>query len=96
MANSLPSSFLSSAVRKADISAPLDFVHEVHVGFDPETGEFSVRPRVPPLPLPLPHSVSPQHLMSCRGLLQGLPDQWSALLQVSGISKKEIAKNPQV
>ncbi len=26
---------------------------------------------------------------------QGLPDQWSALLQVSGISKHEIAKNPQ-
>eukprot|EP00056_Hartaetosiga_gracilis_P009027 m.129416 g.129416 ORF g.129416 m.129416 type:complete len:494 (+) comp13046_c3_seq1:111-1592(+) len=54
------------AVRKVDISAPLDFVHEVHVGFDQETGEFS-----------------------------GLPPQWSALLQVSGISKKEIAKNPQ-
>lgn len=54
------------AVRKVDISAPLDFVHEVHVGFDPDTGEFS-----------------------------GLPEQWSALLQVSGISKKEIAKNPQ-
>eukprot|EP00043_Microstomoeca_roanoka_P007060 m.68285 g.68285 ORF g.68285 m.68285 type:complete len:480 (-) comp13676_c0_seq1:434-1873(-) len=53
-------------VRKVDISAPLDFVHEVHVGFDPETGEFS-----------------------------GLPPQWSALLQVSGITKKEIAKNPQ-
>lgn len=48
------------------ISAPLDFVHEVHVGFDSETGEFS-----------------------------GLPDQWSSLLQVSGISKTEIAKNPQ-
>lgn len=54
------------SVRKVDISAPLDFVHEVHVGFDPDTGEFS-----------------------------GLPEQWSALLQVSGISKKEIAKNPQ-
>ena len=26
---------------------------------------------------------------------QGLPDQWSSLLQVSGISKTEIAKNPQ-
>eukprot|EP00049_Salpingoeca_infusionum_P007768 m.126081 g.126081 ORF g.126081 m.126081 type:complete len:486 (+) comp13817_c0_seq1:112-1569(+) len=54
------------AVRKVDISAPLDFVHEVHVGFDPTSGEFS-----------------------------GLPPQWSALLQVSGITKKEIAKNPQ-
>nr|BAI94587.1 serine/threonine-protein kinase PAK [Monosiga ovata] len=53
-------------VKKTDISAPLDFIHEVHVGFDPESGEFS-----------------------------GLPEQWSALLQVSGISKKEIAKNPQ-
>jgi len=30
------------AVRKVDISAPLDFVHEVHVGFDADTGEFSV------------------------------------------------------
>lgn len=53
-------------VKKTDISAPLDFIHEVHVGFDPDTGDFS-----------------------------GLPEQWSALLQVSGISKKELAKNPQ-
>eukprot|EP00039_Didymoeca_costata_P018513 m.333764 g.333764 ORF g.333764 m.333764 type:complete len:495 (-) comp17218_c0_seq1:436-1920(-) len=56
----------TSGVRKDMISAPLDFVHEVHVGFDSETGEFS-----------------------------GLPEQWSSLLQVSGISKTEIAKNPQ-
>eukprot|EP00053_Salpingoeca_punica_P006690 m.62773 g.62773 ORF g.62773 m.62773 type:complete len:508 (-) comp13809_c1_seq1:47-1570(-) len=56
----------SAAPTKIDISAPLHFVHEVHVGFDPETGEFS-----------------------------GLPEQWSSLLQVSGISKNEIAKNPQ-
>ena len=26
---------------------------------------------------------------------QGLPPQWSSLLQVSGISKTELAKNPQ-
>eukprot|EP00730_Choanoeca_flexa_P002377 TRINITY_DN11028_c0_g1_i1.p1 TRINITY_DN11028_c0_g1~~TRINITY_DN11028_c0_g1_i1.p1 ORF type:complete len:481 (+),score=95.73 TRINITY_DN11028_c0_g1_i1:155-1597(+) len=55
-----------SPVSKTDISGPLDFVHEVHVGFDPHTGEFS-----------------------------GLPPQWSALLQISGISKNEIARNPQ-
>lgn len=48
------------------ISAPLDFVHEVHVGFDSETQEFS-----------------------------GLPDQWRSLLQVSGLTKEEISKNPQ-
>ena len=48
------------------ISAPLDFVHEVHVGFDTDTGEFS-----------------------------GLPDQWSSLLSVSGVTKKELAANPQ-
>lgn len=54
------------AISKTDISAPLDFIHEVHVGFDAESGEFS-----------------------------GLPEHWSKLLQVSGISKKEIAKNPQ-
>ena len=28
-------------------------------------------------------------------VLQGLPPQWSALLQISGISKNEIARNPQ-
>eukprot|EP00045_Choanoeca_perplexa_P002078 m.22947 g.22947 ORF g.22947 m.22947 type:complete len:490 (-) comp11308_c0_seq1:77-1546(-) len=55
-----------SSVSKGDISGPLDFVHEVHVGFDPHSGEFS-----------------------------GLPPQWSALLQISGISKNEIARNPQ-
>jgi len=54
------------AVTKGMISAPLDFVHEVHVGFDTDTGEFS-----------------------------GLPDQWSSLLSVSGVTKKELAQNPQ-
>jgi hypothetical protein len=54
------------SVRKDMISAPLDFVHEVHVGFDTETGEFS-----------------------------GLPPTWTSLIKSAGISKEEIAKNPQ-
>lgn len=53
-------------VRKDMISAPLDFVHEVHVGFDSETQEFS-----------------------------GLPDTWRSLLKISGLTKEEIAANPQ-
>ena len=28
--------------------------------------------------------------------MQGLPEKWSALLKVSGISQKEVAQNPQV
>lgn len=60
------SSKSSPAIKKNEISAPLDFVHEVHVGYDPETGEFS-----------------------------GLPQQWSSLLSVSGITKAEQQKNPQ-
>eukprot|EP00042_Codosiga_hollandica_P049742 m.583060 g.583060 ORF g.583060 m.583060 type:complete len:477 (+) comp57951_c0_seq2:356-1786(+) len=52
--------------RTVDISSPQNFVHEVHVGFDSETGEFS-----------------------------GLPEKWTALLSISGISKKEVAQNPQ-
>lgn len=54
------------AMRKDMISAPLDFVHEVHVGFDTETGEFS-----------------------------GLPPTWTSLIKSAGISKEEIAANPQ-
>lgn len=48
------------------ISSPQNFDHKVHVGFDPDTGEFS-----------------------------GLPEQWQSLLSVAGISKAEMAKNPQ-
>jgi len=55
-----------AAVRKDMISAPLDFVHEVHVGFDTDTGEFS-----------------------------GLPDSWNSLISGAGISKQEMAQNPQ-
>jgi len=55
-----------AAVRKDMISAPLDFVHEVHVGFDNDTGEFS-----------------------------GLPDSWNSLISGAGISKQEMAQNPQ-
>lgn len=33
--------------------------------------------------------------LSCPLTRQGLPPQWHALLQVSGITKNEIARNPQ-
>eukprot|EP01135_Chromosphaera_perkinsii_P011625 Nk52_evm8s2462 gene=Nk52_evmTU8s2462 len=53
-------------ISKLDISEPMNFRHNVHVGFDAETGEFT-----------------------------GLPTQWKALLESSGISKNEQTMNPQ-
>lgn len=45
------------------ISAPLDFVHEVHVGFDNETGEFSVRPPLSLRPKCFARHDHPRHLL---------------------------------
>lgn len=89
----------------------------MHVGFDPDSGEFSVGVIVlyGCVALHILGHIMLTMLVACRVLLvawlmvagcccrsppqlttlQGLPDQWSTLLQVSGISKKEIAKNPQ-
>ena len=41
--------YISLFIGKADrpeISSPVDFEHTVHVGFDPGTGEFTVRKRL--------------------------------------------------
>eukprot|EP01136_Pigoraptor_vietnamica_P022579 Opistho-1_new@460 len=52
--------------RGMSIGSPCNFVHEVHVGFDQNNGEFT-----------------------------GLPPQWLALLECSGISKEDRARDPQ-
>ena len=40
---SLPSPHISHTVKdRPEISSPVDFEHTVHVGFDPNTGEFTV------------------------------------------------------
>eukprot|EP01137_Pigoraptor_chileana_P032424 Opistho-2@21767 len=52
--------------RGMSIGSPCNFVHEVHVGFNGTTGEFT-----------------------------GLPPQWIALLECSGISKEDRARDPQ-
>ncbi|KAG5651543.1 hypothetical protein H0H81_008278 [Sphagnurus paluster] len=53
------------------VGEPQGFVHNVHVGFDQMSNSFSVRP-VPP------HSHS--HVSLLCPVIQGLPSQWSALI----------------
>lgn len=78
------------------VSIPTDFVHQVHVGFDPVSGAFTVSKK----------SFSPSFSLSlllsrmaradgfpCAS--QGLPEQWTRLLTSSAITKEDYAKNPQ-
>lgn len=39
-------SFFIGKTDRPEISSPVDFEHTVHVGFDPGTGEFTVRKRL--------------------------------------------------
>jgi protein-serine/threonine kinase len=63
------------------VSQPTNFVHQVHVGFDPVSGGFTVRP-----------ISSLSDLVLTR---QGLPASWSKLLTSSAITKEEAARNPE-
>jgi protein-serine/threonine kinase len=64
-------------------SGPTNFVHEVHVGFDPNTGAFTV-------------SSFNDHFILCTNIfVKGLPDQWTKLLKGSAITAEDAAKNPQ-
>jgi protein-serine/threonine kinase len=62
------------------VSQPTNFVHQVHVGFDPISGGFTVS-----------LSGSTQAVADD----QGLPPQWSKLLTSSAITKEEAARNPE-
>jgi len=65
------------------VSNPTNFVHQVHVGFDPVTGHFTVRRLI--------SSIRSKY----NPLLQGLPEQWHKLLTNSAITQEDYAKNPQ-
>ena len=90
------------------ISAPLDFVHEVHVGFDSETQEFSGLPDTWRSLLKISGTYSDcRHVVG--SIVSCLPtslidtsadDPWlcceHSISDVSpGLTKEEISKNPQ-
>lgn len=68
-------------------SGPTNFVHRVHVGFDPITGAFTVMFFYFLLFLL-------KKKLRITGF-QGLPDQWTQLLKGSAITAEDAAKNPQ-
>lgn len=71
---------------RPEISSPVDFEHTVHVGFNQNTGEFTVSV------LDLCSHRTDPFLSSPP---QGMPEAWAKLLLHSGISAAEKKKNPQ-
>lgn len=63
------------------VSGPTNFVHNVHVGFDPISGGFTVCVLL--------------NILREADLEQGLPASWSKLLTSSAITKEEAARNPE-
>jgi hypothetical protein len=82
--NDLPECFVVKD--RPEISSPVDFEHTVHVGFNQNTGEFTVS---------LGSPRSPDLLNLNLLFLQGMPEAWAKLLLHSGISAAEKKKNPQ-
>ncbi len=65
------------------VSNPTNFVHKVHVGFDPRFWSvYSMFLRF-------------AHLLLSSSLTQGMPEQWSKLLTKSAITREDYAKDPQ-
>jgi p21-activated kinase 1 len=103
------SAMLSSMVgspRRVNISAPENPVHVTHVGFDAQSGQFTVcrmgkTGRCHPpcsFPPPLPCFFFFFLLFSSHfpaNVPQGLPKEWQRLVNDSGISKQEQEQNPQ-
>lgn len=75
----------SNPNKKVEISTPYDPVHLTHVGFNSDTGEFTVSAAS--------HGACAVPLTSV--CTQGLPKEWQQLLQDSGVSKEEQAAHPQ-
>lgn len=71
----------SNPNKKFEISTPYDPVHLTHVGFNSDTGEFTVRLYQP--------------RRRADDSIKGLPKEWQQLLSDSGISQQEQAANPQ-
>lgn len=64
-------------------------MHLTHVGFNSDTGEFTVS-------LPSDDALQEQHSeLTSRILTQGLPKEWQQLLQNAGVSREEQAAHPQ-
>ena len=74
----------SNPNKKVEISTPYDPVHLTHVGFNSDTGEFTVRASSPSLA---------RNELTKR--TQGLPKEWQQLLSDSGVSQEEQAAHPQ-
>ena len=73
---------------RPEISSPVDFEHTVHVGFNQNTGEFTVSPSIGTIQLP-------SAFIFVFSGSQGMPEAWAKLLLHSGISAAEKKKNPQ-
>ena len=82
-------------------TAPTNFVHNIHVGFDPVTQTFKVCGRTHHARAPCAHARCADTFCACLRHLptpcaQGMPDNWIQMLAGSKISKEDQAKNPTV
>jgi len=68
------------------VSNPTNFVHQVHVGFDPVTGAFTVRILI---------FLAPPTALAKMYRPQGMPETWQKLLTKSAITREDYAKDPQ-
>ena len=75
---------MRSSPRRINISEPVNPIHVTHVGYDNETGQFTVSQLCFLLYRPC---------MLKRA--QGLPKEWQRMIQESGITRKEQEQNPQ-
>lgn len=85
------SSFVNNMLgspRTIKISAPENPMHMIHVGYDNQTGQFTVSP------LHISTFSPAQSLTYLK--LQGLPADWQRILSDSGITKTEQDQNPQM